>query len=220
MSLLSTWSKHTRESLATSGARLSHAQTLEVLAGGLGHRSYASFKELDEQKLPTAHLVVVSADSMVRRAASLQTGLSREACENAVRVLRRQREWPVQHVQELGSFDWIVRSVLSEETHPNRSRIADKYGFNIYGVSVTEVRRPDTPLVEVAAVWCWRGTGDLQLTSEAADWAVQYEAEVSFAKIGRHLLDRGVITDFQPRGEPRRVEFDDVIEEHFSDSDL
>lgn len=219
MSLLSSWAKRTRETLLASGARLSHSQVLEVLAAGLGHRSYASFKTTDEPRLASAHLAVVSVDAMVRRGADLKVQLTRGVCEVAVRALRFSREWPVQHVQVLEYFDWIVRSTLSGEGHPAKSQIANEYGWALHGISVHEVSGPDKALSDAADAWRWNGAGDLELCSDVADWAVPYQAEVSFEKLGRHLLGQARISGFERSGAPRETEFDDVVEGYLSDSD-
>lgn len=220
MSLLSTWSKRTRETLLASGARLSHSQVLEVLAAGLGHNSYASFKATDEARLASAHLVVVSAVEMVRRGADLGRELSQEACESAVRALRLAREWPVQHVEELSNFDWIARSRLSDEGHPNKERISEDLGWSIHGLTVLGVQRPRGALAQVERGWCWRGSAHLELFSEDADWNVPCSAEISFEKLGRHLLGKGQITQFAREGEPVKTEFDEVVEGWLSDSTL
>ena len=125
-----------------------------------------------------------------------------------------------QRVEALESFDWIVRSALSETGHPNRVRIAEAYGCSIYGMSVHEEVRPASSLAEVECPWRWRGSGHLELRGDDADWAVPYLAEVSFAKLGKHLFSKSLITSFERTGEPSVTEFDDVVEGYVSDSDL
>lgn len=218
MSLFSSWSFQAQPLLNGWPATLTRSQIREVLAAGLGHKSYPSFRAQDESQLNSASFVVFSAAAMEERADMLRQVLLPSKCLMAVHGLE-PRKWSGQRVALDDGFFGPVMSALEEAGHPNKAAIAANLGCDVFGVLADREPLPINALEHTNNDWRWQTTGTLRLQSETADWHVPIRAEISFPKLGRRLLGKPRCLSFEQSGPPVETEFDYLdLESDISDS--
>jgi hypothetical protein len=220
MSIYSTWSRQVREVLVAGGCKLSHGQAMEVLAAGLGHNSYASFRLNDEASLDSAQFVVVSSEAMQARASRLKIIFQHDQCHDIVHALSdSSREGPVKrHVQRLDTETWLAWNEIDVSERPEIRAMAHANQLIFDGVTVL-LKTPNGALDIASDTWTWTATGFVSSHSRTFDFDIPFKAEVAFHKKGRHLMSQGVVMHIEQSGPPVEVG-DDYVEGYVSESDL
>lgn len=199
-------------------ATLTRSQTREVLAAGLGHKSYASFRAQDEAQLNSAQFVVFSAAAMAERADMIRQVLLTYKCHLAVQWLESRREIGQRVAMDDGFFVPVM-SALEEVGHPNKAAIAANLGCDVFDVLAGRGPSPINALDETDGDWRWQATGTLRLQSATMDWHVPIRAEISFPRLGRRLFGKPDCLKFEQAGPPVEAEFEYLdLESPISDS--
>jgi hypothetical protein len=220
MSIYPTWSRLVRQTLISAGCKLSHGQAMEILAAGLGHKTYASFKQHDEASLFSARFVVVSYENMQARAHDFKVLIQSDQCHGILRALRESanEEGVSRRIHRLETAASLAWNETDEFECPETKAIARANNLSFDGVTVL-YKKPNEALKFDSDAWSWTVNGSVHGQTEGIDFDIPFEAQVTFHKKGRHLMSQGVISRIEQNG-PRMESSDDFVEGYVSDSNL
>lgn len=167
-----------------SPIKLGHVQ--EVLAAGLGHKTFASFKQNDLKTASTAEYAVFDLRQMMERAQNLGLELRESECLRALPF----------NVQLLESGTMLVPSrqawkVVDKFTRPHVSALkakiqTQKSEMNVGVINALDGLEPLFSLDDFTQLdWVWRHRGTFK--SNHASLA-GFDAYVAFPRLGRHLF--------------------------------
>ena len=219
-SIFSTWSRLAREVLVNRGCKLSHGQVMEVLAAGLGHNTYASFKRRDEAAAEQAQFVVLSFEAMQRRAREFSRIVEDTYCFEIVQVFNANADekLPKRRIQRLEEETWVSGHALEMSSHALLQSLTQAEKMIFDGVATLL----ETPSVysEDAPIWLWSTTGNVLAHSDGTDYEIPFSAELLFDKLGRHLMSQGSLANLEQRGKPSFVDDGYFSEGYVSESQL
>lgn len=206
-STFTTWSRLTRTALAAHGHKLSYGQSMEVLAAGLGHNTYASFRPQDENALQQARFIVLSFDAMQRRAFGLGKEINTQHCDSVLAEINSDfSEDPLSWlVQRLERTDSIPRPSVDFSRHPEVVALAEAEGLVFDGVTTLWAECLQ-PFSNESRTWVWTVVGQVHASSKPDDFEIPFSAEVVFEKCGKHLMSAGSVLGISPRGRPSLVD--------------
>jgi hypothetical protein len=211
MSVFLSWCRSAQKQFTNPRGRLSLGQAQEVLAAGLGHRTYASFRSSDLVALERTAYALVSFEAMKKRAAEFGVQLSDEACHAALHGMRFGARGQDRYVIPDTNLGNIYRLLVSDSNHPMRAEIARELQAQINGIDVG-YGEPCTLWNLSAAAWRWRAGCAFQFMTEEKDLAVPISVEIEFPRVGRHLFGKGEIVSVERAGEPYEYEPEVVLD--------
>lgn len=203
----STWSKLAREALAENGCKLSHSQSMEVLAAGLGHNTYASFRLHDEANLASAKFVVLSFEAMLQRALTCDRRIELSHCEAVIAKIDPPGydDLGQRLLQPLSVDDRVPRHSVDFSQFPEVIALAEVDSMIFEGVTTLWAERLQ-PLSLESHDWTWTVIGLVHASSKPDDFEISFDAKVVFDKCGRHLMREGRVLEIRPRGRPSLVD--------------
>jgi hypothetical protein len=218
MSVFPNWCRSAQKQFSNPRVRLSLGQAQEVLAAGLGHRTYASFRSSDLAALERTAYALVSFDAMKRRATEFGAELSDDACHSALHGMRFGAQGQGRYVIPDTNLGLIFKILVSDSDHPMRGEIARELEAEINGIDAG-YGEPCTPWDLSTAAWRWRGRGAFQFMTEEKDLAVPIDIEIEFRRLGRHLFATGAIVSVERAGEAQEFEAEEVLDFHYLPED-
>jgi len=211
MSVFLNWCRSAQKQFSNPRVRLSLGQAQEVLAAGLGHRTYASFRSSDLTALEGTAYALVSFEAMRKRAAEFGAQLSDEACHAALHGMRFGAQDQGRYVIPDTNLGIVFRILVSDSDYPMRAEIARELQAQINGINAG-YGKPCTPWDISAVAWRWRAHSDFHFMTEEKDLAVPIDVEIEFRRLGRHLFAKGEIVSVERVGEPYEYEPEVVLE--------
>lgn len=212
MSVFSQWCRVAHHHFSLNRSKLRLGQVHEIMAAGMGHRTYASFKVNDLSRLNEAAYALISVEAMVRRASDLGATLNPELCRDAVSDLRIRPvadDW-AREIVVGENMNWAIRRSLQNANHPEGSELALEIGatFDSFTALTTE---PVLPFDRTGKQWHWRVRCTAHATRGEEFFDMPVHADVRFSRIGQRLLSQPVVVGLQRDG--KWVEYDpsDVV---------
>ena len=221
MSVFSQWCHNARHHFSSTKLRLGQIQ--EILAAGLGHKTYASFKLQDLPRLDDAAYALISVEAMVIRASDFSIELNANLCRDAVRHFRiRPSEDLLARDVVIGeNMNWAIRRALENTSHPTGIELALEINATFDGLTPLTAE-PVGPLDQNGSEWRWRVRCLAHASRGQEDFELEVLTDVLFPRIGRRLLSECVVTDLQRHG--KWEEYDPAMDlpdyAYISDSDL
>ena len=211
MSVFPSWCRSAQKQFSSPRARLSLGQAQEVLAAGLGHGTYASFRLSDLAAIERTAYALVSFEAMKKRAAEFGAQLSDEACHAALHGMRFGAQVQGRYVVPDTNLGNIFHILVSDSDHPLQAEIASELQAEANGIQ-PGYGEPCTPWDPTAAAWRWRARGAFQFMTEEKDLAVPIDVEIEFRRLGRRLFATGEIVSVERAGEPYEYEHQVVLD--------
>lgn len=223
MSVFSQWCRVAHHHFSLNRSKLRLGQVQEIMAAGMGHKTYASFKLQDLPRLNEAAYALISVEAMVRRASDFSCALNAKLCRETVKDFRIRStadEW-AREVVVGENMNWAIRCALQNANHPEAVKLALEINaiFNGFTVLTSD---PVMPFELTSHEWHWR----VQCTAHASRgqefFDLPVRADVRFLRIGQRLLSQPVVLGLQCNGKWEEYDpADEVVDySYVSDSDL
>lgn len=223
MSVFSQWCQIAHHHFSSSRSKLRLGQVQEIMAAGMGHNTYASFKLQDLPRLDKAAYALISVEAMARRATDLGATLDAKLCRDAVSnfcMRSTKNEW-AREVFVGENMNWAIRRALQNTSHPTGIELSLEINAIFDGITVLTAE-PAVPLDRTGNQWRWRVRSTVHASRGQEFFDLQVHADVLFPQIGRRLLSQCVVLGLQRDGE--WTEYDpsnEVLDySYVSDSDL
>ncbi len=223
MSVFSQWCRVAHLHFSVFRSKLRLGQVQEIMAAGMGHNTYASFKLQDLPRLDKAAYALISVEAMARRATDLGTTLDAKLCCDVVSnfcIRSSENEW-AREVVVGDNMNWAIRHALQNTNHPAGIELALEINATFDGIAVLTAE-PAVPLDRTGNQWHWRVRSTAHASRGQEFFDLQVHADVMFPRIGRRLLSQCVVLDIQRDG--KWNEYDPANEvldySYVSDSDL
>lgn len=225
MSVFSQWCHAAHHHFSLNGSTLRLGQVQEVMAAGLGHRTYASFNAHDLTRLDEAAYALISVEAMVQRASDLGSVLNPKLCQDIVAELRIRPtadKW-AREVVVGENMDWAIRRSLQSAPPEEGLRLALEINATFDGLTVLTAD-PLLPVDLTGDEWCWSVNCTAHASRDQEFFDLPVRADVRFPRIGKRLVLLPVVVGLQRDPDDRWQEYDPA-EEVFefgglSDSDL
>lgn len=201
MSVFSQWCRVVHHHFSLNGSKLRLGQVHEIMAAGMGHRTYASFKLHDLPRLNEAAYALISVEAMVRRASDFCTALNPELCQDAVSDLRIRPtadEW-AREVVVGENMEWAIRQSLQNANHPEGRELALEIDATFDGFTLLTTE-PVLPVDLAGNEWHWRLECMAHASREQQFFDLPVHADVRFCRIGQRLLSQPVVDGLQRDG--------------------
>lgn len=223
MSVFSQWCRIAHDHFSSNYSKLRLGQVQEIMAAGMGHKTYASFQRHDLPRLSEAKHALISVEAMERRASDFGVKLNANLCRDTVSQLRIRpsEENFAREVITSENMDWAIRLALENTNHPDGIRLANEINATFDGITPL-LTEPADPLDQSGNEWRWRVMCTVHASKGSEDFDLKVNADVLFPQIGRRLFSQCVVLGFQRDGtweeyDPANLVFD---YSYLSDSDL
>ncbi len=218
MSVFLSWCRSAQKQLSNPRVRLSLGQAQEVVAAGLGHRTYASFRVNDLAALGRTGYALIDFDALKRRSAEFGAEATSEACHAAIHGMRFGRNEQGRYVLPHANLGVVASILISEAKQADWDVVAAELGAEIRGVEAGSAA-PAEPWNLESSTWLWCSAGALLVSTEEADLSVPVDFEVEFRRLGRHLFEVGKVVSAKRAGGPKEYEHQDVAEYSYFSED-
>jgi hypothetical protein len=204
MTRFTSWSGIVHKTLSSLSPSFKLGHARELLAAGLGHKTYASLRLHDLAALESAEYVVLDLERLMQRAADIGVPLTLDQWWLTHRELTPGRITKGCYLGEASVMESAARHVFVESSHPLFYDIANRTGMSDGHWAHEAALLPgQDPVSDELAMLVH---GEVQAFNEHDALATPVIAEVRFRRIGRQLYAEGYIAQVAQHGEPRPYE--------------